>query len=238
MKFNATFSKDEDLFYFSQNQIIAGITTINFSDWKSGDEYSLPEEKLMQHLQASSLAVLRSRHNSRIAVLNGNTERRYFSDDALVYVGAERSPDLLLVAMVSDEPAVLLFNASAGLCAIIEGSWENIVVDSVRTVVSLIQTRFKLAPAEISAFIWPGICRDCFKPERDLFNYLKAENRKIDLRANLHRQLLDAKVKDERIQSASLCPAHSRQGADFFFNSEVRSGSADVSNLVFIKFKD
>lgn len=238
MKFNATFSKDEDLFYFFQNQIIAGITTINFSDWKTGDEYSLPEEKLMQRLQASSLAVLRSRHNSRIAVLNGDTDRRYFSDDALISVSAGRNLGLLLVAMVSDEPAVLLFNSSAGICAVIEGSWENIVVNSVRTTIGLIQTRFRLAPTELSAFIWPGICRDCFKPERDLFNYLKAENRKIDLRANLHRQLLDAKVKDESIQSASLCPAHSRQGADFFFNSETRSGSADVSNLVFIKFKD
>ncbi|MEI7619942.1 MAG: laccase domain-containing protein [Candidatus Falkowbacteria bacterium] len=228
-------SKSKDLLYFKGLGLITGITTANFKV-PDKDEYLLPEEHLLYLLEGDYFVKSDPKRLAKIVTLSPNHNRNYYSDDAIIFSGQDRGFSPVMIMSGGDEPMVVLFSPKSGLVALVNGSWENIILNLVRSTIGVIRGKFDINVSDLLAFIWPGLCRDCFHPGENLFDYLVVENKKIDLRNNLFKQLTEVGVKEGNIHSTNLCSSHSRHESGYFFNSESRDKTDDVSNsLLFVK---
>jgi|GEM_PF-1574155 len=228
-------SKEKDLLYFKGLGLSAGITTANFKA-PTGDDYLSPEEHLMSLLGADQFIKSDPKRLAKTVVIKADDSRNYYTEDALFYIQSDRNLNPVLMMAADDEPIVIIFNAKLNFLALINGSWENIILNLVHSSWGLIRSKFDINVAETRVWIWPGLCRDCFQPTKDLFTYLVAENKKIDLRNNLQRQLIGVGIKEENIYSTHLCPSHSQSDNGYFFHSQSRNHSDDGPlNLLFVK---
>lgn len=228
---NIELSRSKDLLYFQDLSLTAGITTVNFTT-----STLPPEEHLLQLLEGNYFVRSDPKRLGKIAVLNPNQNRNYYSDDVVILSGQDKGFYPVMMMAAGDDPIVIIFNPRSGLIAMINGSWENIILDLVRSVVVMLRNRFDNDNSETLAWIWPGLCRDCFHPRRDLFDYLKVENKKIDLRNNLSVRLIGLGIKEANIHSTNLCPFHSQFESGYFFHSEKRLGDhSSPNNLLFAK---
>lgn len=227
-------SKSKDLLYFKGLGLITGITTASFKIPK--DEYLSPEEHLLFVLEGDYFVKSEPRRLAKIVILNPGHNRNYYSDDVLVRSGQDRGFSPVMLMSGGDEPVIVLSNPKSGLVALINGSWENIILNLVRSTIGMIRGKFDINVSELSAFVWPGLCRDCFCPSDDLFDYLLVENKKIDLKNNLLKQLMEVGLKEGNIHSTNLCPSHSQHEHGYFFHSESRDKTDEtLTNLLFVK---
>ncbi|MFA4943039.1 MAG: laccase domain-containing protein [Patescibacteria group bacterium] len=231
---NIDLSQTRDLIFFKGLELTMGITTVNFN---ASD--SLPEDHLLLLLGGDYVIRSEPRRLAKIVFLKSGNARNHYSDDSLVHLGLDWHDSPVIVTPGGDEPIVILFNQRLKLVALINGSWENIILYLVRSTISAIRSRINVNVNEISAWIWPGLCRDCFLPPKDLFNYLKAENKKIDLKNIISQQLLDLGIKEGNIYSTNLCSSHSRSDQGYFFHSLSRDRLVEEkNNLLFVKLKN
>lgn len=232
---NIDLSKSKDLLYFNGLDLVSGITTSVFKV-SEGHEYLSLEEHLASVLESDYFIKSDPRRQGKTVILKSDDQRKYYSDDAVIYFRSDRNSGPLIIMEGNDEPVLIISGPKANLIVVINGSWENIILNLVRSTLALVRSRFNVNINELSVWVWPGLCRDCFKAPKDLFNYLPAENKKIDLKHNLLRQLLELGVKESNIYSTNLCSAHSRNEQGYFFNSYNRNSSLEgFTNLLFAK---
>ncbi len=232
---NIELSRSKDLLYFQGLGLVAGITTANFKVPEQGEFFS-SEEYLLQLLEGGYFVRSDPKRLGKIVVLNSNQNRNYYSDDVMILPGQDKGFSPVMIMAAGDDPVVIISNPRSGLIALVNGSWENIILDLVRSTVVMLKNRFDNDNSETLAWIWSGLCRDCFHPRKDLFNYLMVENRKIDLRNNLSSRLISLGIREAHINSTNLCSCHSQFESGYFFHSESRLGDhGHPNNLLFVK---
>jgi hypothetical protein len=223
------------LLYFQGLGLVTGITTALFRA-PSDAEYLSPEEHLTARLQGDYFVRSEPKRSAKMVVLKADSNRNYYSEDVLLYAARDRNFSPIMMMASADEPVVILFHPKSGLTALINGSWENIILNLIHSTLSVVRSKFDINIGEISAWIWPGLCSNCFHPGKDLFDYLLAENKKIDLRNNLLKRLSEAGIRMENIYSTNLCSGHSQNDQGYFVHSPQRDQALEgPTNLLFVK---
>ena len=232
---NIVLSQAKDLLYFQGLGLVAGITTALFKA-PTGVEYLSLEEHLVARLQGDYFVKSEPKRSAKMMILKSDSSRNYYRDDVLVYASRDRNFSPIMMMTGADEPVVILFHPKSGLVALINGSWENIILNLIHSTLSVVRSKFDINIGEISAWIWPGLCSNCFCPGKDLFDYLTVENKKIDLRNNLLKRLSETGIRVENIYSTNLCSAHSQNDQGYFFHSPQRDQALEgPTNLLFVK---
>jgi purine-nucleoside/S-methyl-5'-thioadenosine phosphorylase / adenosine deaminase len=145
------------------------------------------------------------------------------------------TPGRRIAVKTADCLPILLVDPAHHAVAAIHAGWRGVVAEIVPKTVRAMVARWESRPQELHAAIGPGIGGCCFEvgPEVAVQFGLPAERTRIDLTAEIERQLTGAGLSAERIYSAGLCTVcHT---ADFHSFRRDREQAGRMYSVISVK---
>ncbi|MEA3372985.1 MAG: peptidoglycan editing factor PgeF [Campylobacterota bacterium] len=160
--------------------------------------------------------------------------------DALV----TNTPELPLMVMVADCTPILLYDPKQQVIAAVHagraGAFKNILSKTV----TAMHDSFQSNPADIIAVLGASICQSCYEVNKSI--YEEAKRVKLDyalqkreekyflaVKAILHKQLVQAGVRNENIEDIDRCSAC--EHAHFFSYRADRGITGRMAGLIMLK---
>ncbi len=195
---------------------------------------------------ADRLTFGRQVHSANVAVVSAADAGRAFDDtDALV----TRTPGVPLVVLTADCTAVFLFDPVRGAAGIAHAGWRGAVARIAARTVEVMHDAFGSVPADLVAAVGPSIGPCCYEVGTDVIDAVQdalpghagevlvepdmasagsfrgtvnEDRRHFDLwRAN-ELVLIDAGVREERIEVAAMCTSCR---TDLFYSHRAEKGT-------------
>ncbi len=186
-------------------------------------EIVLQNRKVVQHkLGLGSLLFMRQTHGTDMLVIGAENLVDYVDDlgddqgcDALL----TNIPAVGLAVQHADCQAVLLYDYRHAAIAAVHCGWRGSVRNILAVTVSRMSAEYATDPAEVRAFIGPGLgscCAEFVNYKQELpqyfYRYMVRSNH-FDFHAISGMQLVTAGLKQENIKSLAVCTSCS---ADYF----------------------
>jgi len=176
--------------------------------------------RIRHSISARHLVTMNQIHGSNVIALSKEEINRDIvlpESDAVV----TNAPGAALMVKLADCQGVILFSRENNVLGIAHCGWKGNVANILGKTVLVMEKTFGCDPKELSVAISPslGPCCGEFKGYGEIFpsefsRFMEKENH-FDLWAISRRQLIDAGVKEENIETAGVC---TKCNADLFFS--------------------
>jgi YfiH family protein len=148
-----------------------------------------------------NLATLKQIHSSECVPGNGRSGI-LGEGDALL----EDTPGSIVAVKTADCIPVLLVDERHRAVAAVHAGWRGTVGKIVRRAIDSMRARYGTDAADLHAAIGPGIGKCCYEVGPEVAAHFGGQGREhIDLPAANRDQLLDARIRPDRIYVANLC---------------------------------
>lgn len=158
-------------------------------------------------------------HKDTIAVIRerGGAPLRIPETDGLV----TDAPGVLLTTVHADCLPVYFYDPEREAIGLVHSGWRGTDLGIAPKCVRTMEEEYGSDPADLHAFIGPGICKDCFEtgpevraqflehwPYIDEFAEPRGEKFYLDLKGIVRRQLTDAGLEPDNIEVTGHCTYH------------------------------
>jgi hypothetical protein len=237
--------RKEGIIPFNGLPLFFGITTKEFGDCSynlNEKEMKEKNEILEKNFCADWFLKLKVNHGSDISIIdqyNGYRNNPIVESDALIIKKNQKNIPLV-ICNTADCPIVIITNTNAEFISLVHSGWKGTAQNIVGKTIDKIIDNFENNSKNILAFIWGGICGNCYDFQEDPgsnFSYNKLE-KKLDLKKTIKNQLLN-KINSRNIflSNHDSCSFHSKdeESNDYLFYSYRRDKSFE-RNCVFATF--
>jgi hypothetical protein len=241
------------IIYFDNFPVKIGLTTNAFGDFsfENHDEAKLNSD-LASAIGVPYFAKLRCAVNTeidtrvKVPIENRNSILDGESIACFAQNGNSRS---ILIGCTGDCPYVFLTDRKKGFIGLVHSGWRGTRINLAKIFIDtleLVGPDF-FSPSDTIAFIWPGICKQCYEVGQEFKEYFPGfiVGNRLDLKIIIIRQLVASGIKYENIfwPKDTYCSAHTSIGNKYLFSSYRRGSGpgqapneAKKRNAVFIAF--
>lgn len=195
-------------------------------------------QRIQQTLGARRLVGMKQVHGTRIVVLSAaqdpGPEADPFQADAMV----TNLPGVALMVKQADCQAVILFDPEKKVIANVHCGWRGNTSNLLGRVIETMRTAFGCIPANLRAAIGPSLgpcCAEFTTYEAlfpDSFRRYMVRRNYFDLWEISRRQLIQAGLRDDRIETAGVC---TRCRTDLFFSYRGEGTTGRFATAVMLK---
>jgi|GEM_PF-1796399 hypothetical protein len=198
----------------TKEPLIIGITTNNFGSTQLDSPKDVRHNnELLRMLNADYWVKMRAKHSDRIVFVTKDIND-YHDCDALVFCLRNSHQKPLGLANTADCSIVIIYDRFRTCFALVHSGWKGSLLNIVGKTVTAIESELKIKAMALNAYIWPGICKYDYQVGKEFVNhfhkhvYFADSILKLDQKAVITDQLIQAGLDSARIKSSSLCSFH------------------------------
>ena len=233
----------EKIAFFHNFPAQSGITTNNFGSthFINNPDHEFFCKKLLDITNKNNCyCKIRPDHSDKVVLIKYESRSVEYLCDALVFVkkrfnNAWMKPTL--ISNTADCPTIVVTHSQSGTRSIIHSGWKGTYKNITGKTIKIIRKEGGINPNSLYAYVWGGICGDCYEVGPDFKKYFpeKIINGRLDLKKIIIEQLLESGMRKERIITSDYCSYHSKdKNGQYFFRSHRREKNAGLRNSVFI----